>query len=165
MEQENFMNPMEENKLPTSLNVLTILTFIGSAIGLYSSLSSFFGGEKNIARMEEAYNKMDANTPQFVKDMVSPEKIDLMKVMEANKYPMLIFGLVGLVLCIMGALQMRKLKMQGYYLWLIGEILPIIASVIFIGVGIFKGIVGIFLVIFLLVFIILYTVQRKHLKH
>ena len=165
MEQENFMNPMEENKLPTTLNVLTILTFIGSAIGLFSSLSNFFGGEKNIAKMEEAYNKMDANAPQFVKDMVSPEKIDLMKIMEANKYPMLIFGLLGVALCLMGALQMRKRKMQGYYLWLIGEILPVIATGIFVGFSIFSGFMGLFGMCILLIFVILYTLQRKHLTN
>ncbi len=165
MEQENFMNPTEENKLPRSLNVLTILTFIGSAIGLFSSVSTFFSGQENIAKMEEAYNKMDSNTPQFVKDMVSPEKIDLMKVMEANKYPMLIFGLLGIVLCLMGALQMRKRKMQGYYLWLIGEIFPVIATGIFVGFGIFSGFMGICMLAILLLFVILYTLQRKHLTN
>lgn len=163
MEQENFMNPMEENKLPTALNVLTILTFIGSGIGLISSCYNFFAADKQVANMEDALTKMD-KAPEFMKNMINQETLEMTKTMAANKFPILIFGLVGIILCVMGALQMRKLKMQGYYLWLIGEILPVIASVIFIGVGIFKGIAGIFLVIFLLVFIILYTVQRKHLK-
>ena len=163
MEQENFMNPMEENKLPSALNVLTILTFIGSGIGLISSCYNFFAADKQVANMEDALTKMD-KAPEFMKNMINQETLEMTKTMAANKFPILIFGLVGIILCVMGALQMRKLKMQGYYLWLIGEILPVIASVIFIGVGIFKGIAGIFLVIFLLVFIILYTVQRKHLK-
>ena len=59
MEQENFMNPMEENKLPTSLNVLTILTFIGSAIGLIFSCYNFFAADKQVANMEDALTKMD----------------------------------------------------------------------------------------------------------
>lgn len=164
MEQENFMNPMEENKLPTALNVLTILTFIGSGIGLISSCYNFFAADKQVANMEDALTKMD-KAPEFMKNMINQETLEMTKTMAANKFPILIFGLVGIILCVMGALQMRKLAMQGYYLWLIGEILPVIASVIFIGVGIFKGIAGIFLVIFLLVFIILYTVQRKHLKN
>ncbi|MBS4042476.1 MAG: sulfite exporter TauE/SafE family protein [Chitinophagaceae bacterium] len=165
MEQEHTMNPMEENKLPTTLNVLTILTFIGCAIGLITSVSTFFSGEKNIAKMEEAYNKMDPNTPQFVKDMVSPEKIELMKLMEANKYPMLIFGLLGVALCLMGALQMRKRKMQGYYLWLIGEILPFITAGIFVGFGMYSGFMGIFGIVVLIIMVLLYTMQRKHLTN
>jgi hypothetical protein len=37
---------------------------------------------------------------------------------EQNKLPVLILGLTGVVLCLAGALQMSKLRMQGYYLWL-----------------------------------------------
>jgi hypothetical protein len=62
----------------------------------------------------------------------------------------------------MGALQMRKRKMQGYYMWLIGEILPFIGVALFISFKVFSGF-ALIAVMFPVVFIILYTVQRKHL--
>ena len=58
---------------------------------------------------------------------------------------------------------MRKLQKNGYYMWLIGELLPIVGTLIFIGIGFFTGTTGFFL-IFPLLFIILYTTQLKHLK-
>ena len=78
-----------------------------------------------------------------------------------NKIPLFIFGLVGVLLWVYGALQMRKLKKEGYTLWLIGEILPWIGTIIFLPVF-FKTIFAYFM-IFPVLFIILYTIQRKHL--
>jgi hypothetical protein len=57
---------------------------------------------------------------------------------------------------------MRKLKKQGYFLWLIGEILPWVAMFIFIG-GVFLKTFMVWFLIFPVLFIILYTLQRKHL--
>jgi hypothetical protein len=67
-----------------------------------------------------------------------------------------------LALCVFGAIQMRQLKKQGYFLYLIGELLPLVAVFLFMGIGALKGFGAITLVI-PLVFIILYTMQRKHL--
>jgi hypothetical protein len=55
------------------------------------------------------------------------------------------------------------LKVEGYFLWLIGEILPFISAVIFINAAsTYRGfaIIGILIA---LVFIILYTVNKKYL--
>ena len=61
-------------------------------------------------------------------------------------------------------MQMRKLKQQGYYLWLIGEILPVIGSVLFLGAAAFAGGFMVYIIYGILVlFIILYTMQRKYL--
>ena len=78
------------------------------------------------------------------------------------KLPILILSLVALSLCLYGAIEMRKRKKQGYILWLIGEILPIGTSLLFIGMLSMKGIglIGIFIP---LLFIILYTVNKKDL--
>ena len=80
-----------------------------------------------------------------------------------NKIPIIAINLVGIALCVFGAIEMRKLKKQGYFLWLIGEVLPIIATSIFLPV--FFNTVFAYFLIFPLLFIILYTVQRKNLKY
>ena len=84
------------------------------------------------------------------------------KTMAANKIPIVILNMLGYALCLIGAIQMRGRKKQGYSLWLIGEILPLASSFIFIGAVLFSGWKMAFLA-FPLLFIILYTVQRKHL--
>jgi hypothetical protein len=80
-----------------------------------------------------------------------------------NRVPITLIGVLGIGLCFFGALQMRKLKMQGYYLYLVGEILPLIGSVIFLGMASLSGVPGIITIVFLLLFILLYTLQRKYL--
>ncbi len=167
MEQENFMNPMEENKLPTSLNVLTILTFIGSGIGLIFSFLGYVNADKNLSEMEKTINnpEMMAKIPDMMKSMFSPEAVELTRQQVLYKFPLLIIGLIGIALCVVGALQMRQRKMQGYYLWLIGEIFPMIGFIIFIGFAAFKGFFAILMICILLLFVILYTMQRKHLTN
>ena len=80
-----------------------------------------------------------------------------------NKLPILVVTLIGAILCILGAIDMRKLKMQGYYMWLIGELFPVIATVILLGMASISGWTAYFGYAFLLLFIILYTTQRKYL--
>lgn len=155
---------LETKGLPGNLNVLTILTFIGCGIQFLNGIWQYFAADKNVASMEKTINSPEYNTmPGFVKKMMSPEVLQNTKLMAANKLPLLILGLIAVALCLVGALQMRKLKMQGYYLWFIGEILPFIGILIFIGVGALTGWVAIFTYVILLVFIILYSLQRKYL--
>jgi hypothetical protein len=164
MEEENFLNQMEEEKLPSTLNVLTILTFIGSAFGLLSGIWGFIGADKQVANLQLMMNDSEkmSKMPEFMKGMFSQEMLEQAKLQAANKIPLLIIGVLSAILCIIGALQMRKQKMQGYYMWFIGEILPFIGIVLFVSIKMLKGfaLIG---VLFTLVFMILYTVQRKHL--
>ena len=101
--------------------------------------------------------------PDFVKKLNSPEAMEMLRTAYENRIPLLIITLVSLALCVYGALEMRKLKKQGYYMWLLGEILPIIGMGIFIGLVGFKGI-GMLGLIVPIVFIILYGTQLKYMK-
>lgn len=147
-------------KIPTGINVLTILTFIGSAWELYSDLKNFLGGKKALEELEKAQDKL-AEAPAWAKKFAGPEVHEMMLQALNNKVPLLIIGLVAVALCFYGALQMRKLKKEGYLLWLVGEVLPFVGSAIFIPA--FYGTIFIYFAVFPLIFIILYTLQRKHL--
>ncbi len=156
-------NETETKKLPTGLNVLTILTFIWSAYELYSTVSNFFKGKAALAEFEKAQEKM-AEAPAWVKKMAGPEMYEVLQKSIENKVPLIVIGLISIALCVYGALEMRKLKKQGYFLWLIGEILPYIGVAIFIGGVFFKTFIAWFMIVPLL-FILLYTLQRKHLRY
>ncbi len=149
--------------LPGSLNTLTILTFIGCGISLLSVIWGFVGARESYNKIEQmqgsdAMEKM----PGFLKNMMGPDALELARKSLENRVPMLIIGLVSVALCLYGAIQMRKLQKQGFYLWLTGEVLPIIGTIIFIGFGIFSGFAMIGLLIPVL-FIILYATQLKYL--
>lgn len=82
-----------------------------------------------------------------------------------NKLPLMVLGLVAVALCFYGAMQMRKLKKQGYMFYVIGELLPFVTSALFVGMFMFTGIGFAFGVGLTILFILLYTVNRKHLVY
>ncbi len=151
----------EKPPLPTGLNVLTILTFIGCALGLIGGIWQFATADKNYAEMVKMQDKMD-EMPAMVKKMMGPDAFENARKTMENKVPVLILTLLGVGLCFYGALEMRKLKKQGFTLWVAGEFLPIIAMFFFIGSGMFSGF-ALFAYLFPVIFLILYAVNKKHL--
>jgi hypothetical protein len=162
-DQINFNDEPQKPSLSGGLNVLTILTFIGSGIQILSGLWQFFTAEKSYKSLQEAQGNLDA-MPGWAKSMMGPEMLEIARKTAENKLPLLLLNLVGAALCIYGAMEMRKLKKQGFMLWLTGEFLPLFAGAIFVGAGMFKGF-GIIGMVFPIVFLILYGVQRKNLIH
>jgi len=161
----NVLNPFEQEqkKLPTMLNVLTILTFIGSAIQLFSIPLSKFG----MKFAKQALENPDALEKMSEKEVADLEKsVRVFDLMESNATLIWIITIASAALCIYGAIQMRKLKKDGFFMYVIGEILPIIAltiilgfSNLFIGGSSYISNLGVPLLM-----IILYATQLKHLK-
>lgn len=158
-------NPFEkeENKLPSLLNVLTILTMIGCAVELIAGTLNIVNGRKNLDKLEELQSsgQLD-NAPAFMKKFAGPEAMENARLAFENRIPLFVMMLAGMGLCLYGALQMRKRQKNGYFMWLIGELLPTVGSIILIGIG-FVGNAG-WMLVFPLLFIILYTTQLKYLK-
>jgi hypothetical protein len=81
-----------------------------------------------------------------------------------NMVPIMIIGLIGITLCFIGALWMRKFKKDGYWMYVAGELAPLIAGFFVLGTkqytGIGSYIIGIGIPV---LFVILYTTQRKYL--
>lgn len=154
----------ENQKLPTGLNVLTILTIIGTILlGFIGGLWGFFTAESSYKEMKDAIDSGKADQmPSWAKGFMTPEMLELKHTMMVNKLPIMILTLVASALCLYGALEMRKRKKQGYIFWLVGELLPIATTVLFIGGVAFKGF-GLLGIVVPLIFIILYTVNRKDL--
>jgi len=150
----------EPRKLPEMLNVLTILTFIGSGLGLISAFWSF-------ARARASYEALSSanldQLPDWVKRLSGGDPLETARKALDNRVPILILGLVGCGLCIYGAMEMRKLKKTGFTVYIIGELLPVISAVMFFGNGA-TGIGAIFSYCIYILFIVLYTTQLKHLK-
>jgi len=157
-------NIFEEKKpkISQTLNVLTILTFIGSALTLLMSVLNYFNAQKSYDQMIEAQSKME-QAPAFVQKMMGPEMLELTRLSLENKLPLMVFNLIGVALCIFGAIEMRRLKKQGFALWIAGEFLPLVISYIILGKLVFNGFAAIGLV-FPFVFVALYAFQLKNLR-
>ncbi len=149
--------------LPSGINILTILTLIACAIQGVMSVFGFVNAQKNLDQMVESRAKFGEG-PGFIRSFFSEDRMVLMQKMVENKIPILILSLVAVALCAYGAMQMRKLKKQGYLLWLIGELLPVATTIIFAGIAAYQSL-GVIFLIFPILFIILYTAHRKYLIH
>jgi hypothetical protein len=149
-------------KLPSGLNVLTILTFIGCAVfGLFTLLAPVI--------YKFSLNMMD-KAASSGKDFSAKQLADMEKSRTAielatqHMVPIMIMGLVGVTLCFVGALWMRKLKKDGYWLYVAGELTPLIAGYFIIGTAQYTSIWSVvFGVGIPLIFVLLYTMQRKYL--
>ena len=162
------VNELQQTPLPTGLNVLTILTMVGCVIFLFFVVFGFFSAKSTYEKKDEILAQMNSKEmPAFAKTMMGdPANFEAMVVKSyENRLPILILSLVGLGLCFVGALQMRKRKKQGYLFYVIGELLPFVTQALFIGFFAISGFTSIFFIAIAILFILLYTMQRKHLVY
>jgi hypothetical protein len=158
---ENWLE--EPKKLPSMLNVLTILTFIANGLGFFSAFYSYFSAASNYDKVVQAQDKID-QLPDFAKKMMGPDPVGNARRMLDNRLPIMLLTLVGCLLCFYGALQMRQLKKTGFTIYILGDVVPLISLFIFIGASTLTGFTGIFGLIIIIVFIILYATQLKYMK-
>lgn len=157
-----------ERKLPTGLNVLTILSIIGCVISLVGSVYGFISAKTSYLNKDKTIEQLNsAKMPGWAKGMMPDMNHfdELVTKSYENRIPILILSLIAIALCFVGVLQMRKLKKQGYLLYVIGELLPFVSMAFFIGFFSLSGFAFIFSIVIALLFIFLYTTQRKHLVY
>ncbi len=164
MENETLDMLEEKKKIPQFLNVLTILTFIGCAFALWGTFDNAFNIDKKIADMEKQISIMEDKdmASGFGYDMLV-KSIDILEIRKENNW--LFFGsdLIGTLLCIFGAWYMRKLIKNGFFIYLAGQIVPIIISLLILGLGSLGGL-GALILVFPIGFIIMYYSQLKHMS-
>jgi hypothetical protein len=144
--------------------VLSILTFIGCGIAFISAIWSLYSSGKSmeqIAIMQEQVDQMGETSETAANIML--QSIDMVKKQYDNRYLLLIVNLLATGLCLFGAIEMRKMRKNGFYLWLTGELLPILITVAIIGFNLMGGIVLGASLLFAGVFIVLYGLQVKHM--
>jgi len=158
----------EPKALSSGLNVLTILTFIGCALQLLGGVWGFISSQQSYETRNEILEKMNSGSmPSWAKSMMGkPEDfITMVTKSYENRVPILLTTLVAVGLCFIGALQMRKMKKQGYLLYVIGELLPFVCTIAFIGTFAISSIAMYFSIGIALLFILLYSLQRKNLVY
>ena len=155
------LSEFQTQTLPRGLNVLTILTFIGSAIGVIFSLATPWLMKFSLSMINKASETGTDLTPKQITDMEASKKV--IELTQTNMVPLISIGLMGIILCFIGALMMRKLKKDGFWIYVAGQILPIVGSLVLLGMAQFTGVSSYFMFLIPIVFIILYSMQRKYL--
>ncbi len=159
------LHDFEKKQLPSGLNVLTILSFIGCSLQLLSSVWTFFTAQKSYDERDKMIERMNSpEMPSWAKSMM-PDMTHfeetIIKSYE-NRIPLLILALVSVALCFYGVMQMRKLKKQGFMFYVIGELMPFVTMALFIGTFALSGFWFYVICCIALLFILLYAAQRKH---
>jgi hypothetical protein len=158
---ENFLE--EPKKLPSMLNVLTVLTFIGSGLGLISGLYGFFAASSNYDKAVQTQDKLE-QMPDWVKSMTGPNVVEAAHRQLENRLPIMLLTIVASVLCLYGAIQMRNYKKNGFSIYVIGDLLAFVTMGIFIGFGYISSFALVFTIVITALFIGLYATQLKYLK-
>jgi uncharacterized membrane protein YgdD (TMEM256/DUF423 family) len=163
MQNSDQLNTFEEtNKIPSGLNVLTILTFIGCSIGVLMTIFAPMIYDFSLKMMDKASSSGQELSAKQVADMEKGRAA--IEVAKQHMVPTMIIGIIGIILCFVGALWMRKFKKDGYWIYVAGELLPIVGILLITGFAQFTGIMSIVLGMGIpVLFVILYTMQRKYL--
>jgi hypothetical protein len=147
--------------LPQSLNVLTILTFIGCGFYLLASLATPWITNFSLKMMDKASSGGTDISEAKLADLEKSRA--LLELTKANMIPLIAIGLIGVGLCFWGALMMRKYKKEGFWIYVAGQIIPIVGSFALLGNKQFNGISSYIGFLIPIVFIVLYSLQRKYL--
>ena len=154
---------------PTFLTVICILTFVGAGIGLLAALYSVATVQSTIAQLEQSQKAMEGIGTTFGSefDNIIQSQIEVTK-----KFGFIaaILNILGNGLCLLGAFWMWSLKKNGFFVYVIGQILPLIASFGLLGgmsFGAFAGLAFVGMIIgalFPIAFIVMYALNLKHMK-
>jgi ABC-type spermidine/putrescine transport system permease subunit II len=148
--------------MPSGLNVLTILTFIGCSIFGLITLCLPVIYKFVLGFIEKAKSSGTELSAKEIEDLAKNKAAIEMGLQ--NVVPAMVISITGIVLCFIGALWMRKYKKDGYWIYITGELAPIIASAIIMGTAQYSSVWGVLSNIGIpVLFVVLYTLQRKYL--
>lgn len=157
-QNSNFSN----TTLPKGLNILTILTIIWCCIsGLFTVLMPWY-----VNFMKNIMDKSTSTEGLSSKKIEELEKSrHALELLNDNLIPLLLIGVIGVVLCLVGAILMRKLKKDGFIYYVAGQILPFVAGLILLGTDQYNGVISYLFAVIPFVFIFLYWRQRRYLTN
>ncbi|HLO38932.1 MAG TPA: hypothetical protein VK173_10585 [Lacibacter sp.] len=143
--------------VPNGINVLSILSFIGSGFQILGGISAYLIIPFSAKSVPETRGLEKTREMKPFSGFLKWSADATLKQYE-YRLPILIVTIITALICIYGVLQMRKLKKQGFAIYSSAELaLPLFTAVV---IDIWSSIFGFVIAI---LFIILFGVQRKHL--
>ncbi len=155
---------------PTFLTVLCILTFIGSAWGIISSISNYMNADVASSivgeAMDEAKDKIQeeaSGTESRIAEKVMSGVSSLMDPAKMRRNAL--FLIAANVLTLSGGFLMFQLKKAGFWVYILGTVLAILSPVVVYGAtNILSLGMSVVLGFFGILFVVLYAVNLKHLR-
>lgn len=147
----------QNQKRPAFLTVLCILTFVGAGLTM---IYSFFMWV-SLTAAERMFETFGDVTEDF--GGVENESFQVFGWM---KFLMLMY-LLGSVLCVAGAIFMMFMRKIGFYVYIVGQIAPLVVIGLMLGSNVQNelGMVGLmFAAIFPIGFIVMYGLNFKYLR-
>jgi hypothetical protein len=159
-------------KRSTFLTVLCILTFLGSGWGVIGNAITYSTAATQAKAMSIVKDQASQDIEKSSTTSNEGEKIaqDMVNSMtnafsEENLKKSGLAGILASVLCLAGAFLMWTLKKNGFYLYVVGTLVGIVAPfVIFGGANLMSIISSVGAGFIGLIFVILYGVNLKHMK-
>ena len=153
---EDFDEHVSGGQLPQFLNVLTILTFIGSGLAIIMGLY-------NLSTIDDQQRNIDLLKSMPSANFFGPEFIQTAQIALDNIYLLQGTGILAAIMCLVGAFLMRKLQKNGYYLYIVASAASVAVPMAVVGFG-FMGMVILVGAIFTIAFVIMYSVNLKYLS-
>lgn len=149
----------------TFLTVLCILTFIGSGWGLYKAVTGYFTADTTAAVVTETRSKVEEQMdgkeqPAFVKGIMSSTFSSLSA---DNIRTNSLISLLSCALTLAGAIMMWNLRKPGFYLYIAGTVISIVAPIMMFGGGLVGLMSGGFTAVVGIAFIVMYGVNTKYM--
>lgn len=143
--------------VPNGINVLSILSFIGSGFQLLGGIAGYLIIPYSAKSVPETRSLEKTREMKPFSGFLQWSADTTLRQYE-YRVPILIVTIITALICIYGVLQMRKLKKSGFTVYTIGEFaLPLFTAVI---IDIWAAVFGFVIAV---LFVILFWVQRKHL--
>ncbi len=164
-------NPFEENQVavrPTFLTVLCILTIIWNAFKFYSAIPNTFTPEKIIESKEQSNEMVMEMFSKYMSenDLEQIEKSQEMLGQYFDRNNLVLSGGINLISClllILGAVWMWELRKKGFWVYLAGNVIGILAPILIFG-GSIGWTFGIMSLIASAIFTSLYSANFRYLS-
>lgn len=156
-----------QGKTPVFLKVLCILTFVSCGLTFLSTIWGLTAGDNLRESMQIMQRSSTGTALDSMADGMAANIANLEKWQNLAHY----LNLACVALTLAGALLMWKLKKNGFYLYVLGQVAAIVGSVGMVTamqdvpfMGTFGMIGAIFGILFIVAFIIMYAVNLKHMR-
>ncbi|GAB3506221.1 hypothetical protein [Emticicia fontis] len=164
-------NPFEENAAPMRpvlLTILCMLTFLWNAYKFYGAIPSVLTPEKVAASKEQANEMMIDMMSKYLsgKELEEVEKNqpDMDKLFDEKRLATSgVASIISAALLVLGGIWMWGLRKKGFYVYIAGNAIGVIAPIIIFG-GTMGWWIGIFSLINAAIFTGLYGIHLKYLS-
>lgn len=155
---------------PTFLTVLCILTFIGSGWAVISNTMAYFAANSQSAMIstikESAQSDIQKSATTDASQKLADQMVSNLSVLSPeNIKKSALGGIVAAVLCLIGAFMMWGLKKTGFYTYVLGTLVGVVAPIVIYGAGNIFGLLSTVGIAFLgIIFVVLYGLNLKHMR-